>query len=147
MVTRYSDDVIAWAKEQAYLLRTGQFDLLDIEHLADEIEDVAKAEQRELSDRMAALVCSLLSCPEPMQQNWLLSVRKQRDGINRRIGNTQSLKDLLADADWWADVWDSAVVQAVKAQGQSHTVFPDICPWANDQILDPNFIPRVHQLL
>lgn len=32
----YDTDIIAWAQEQAELLRTGRFDALDIEHLADE---------------------------------------------------------------------------------------------------------------
>ncbi len=38
----YEHDVIAWANEQARLLRSGQFAALDIEHLAEEIEDVGK---------------------------------------------------------------------------------------------------------
>lgn len=37
--TDYDRDVIAWSKEQARLLRAGQFAALDIEHLAEEIED------------------------------------------------------------------------------------------------------------
>jgi hypothetical protein len=35
----YDNDVIAWANEQARLLCAGRFDALDIEHIADEIED------------------------------------------------------------------------------------------------------------
>ncbi len=52
----YENDVIAWAEEQSGLLRSGQFDLLDIEHIAEEIEDVGKSEQRELANRMALLL-------------------------------------------------------------------------------------------
>jgi hypothetical protein len=40
----YEADVVAWAKEQAELIRAGQFDLLDIDHIAEEIEDVGKSE-------------------------------------------------------------------------------------------------------
>lgn len=39
----YKTDVIAWANEQASFIRAGKFDMLDIEHIADEIEDVEKA--------------------------------------------------------------------------------------------------------
>jgi hypothetical protein len=49
----YDEDVYAWAFEQARFLREGRFDLLDIEHLADEIENVAKEEVRELIKRMS----------------------------------------------------------------------------------------------
>jgi hypothetical protein len=48
----YDRDVIAWATRQAALLRARRFDELDIEHIAEEIEDVGKSEQRELASRM-----------------------------------------------------------------------------------------------
>lgn len=38
MGTSYEKDVVAWAQEQAELLRSGQLSALDIEHLAEEIE-------------------------------------------------------------------------------------------------------------
>ena len=44
MPVGYDQDVMAWAAEQARLIRTGQFDQLDIEHIADEIDDVGKSE-------------------------------------------------------------------------------------------------------
>lgn len=47
MPVGYDQDVVAWAAEQARLIREGRFDQLDIEHIADEIEDVGKSEQRE----------------------------------------------------------------------------------------------------
>jgi hypothetical protein len=56
----YDADIIAWANEQAHLLRSGRFDCLDIAHLAEEIEDVGKSEQRELAHRMAVLLSHLL---------------------------------------------------------------------------------------
>lgn len=56
MNTRYEADVVAWANQQARLIRAGRFDLLDLEHIAEEIEDVGKSEQRELARRMAVLL-------------------------------------------------------------------------------------------
>lgn len=53
MKTSYPTDVIAWANEQATLIRRGKFDQLDIEHIASKIEDVGKSEQREFESRMA----------------------------------------------------------------------------------------------
>jgi hypothetical protein len=41
----YEGDVVAWAQEQARLLRARRFDALNIEHIAEEIEDVGKSEQ------------------------------------------------------------------------------------------------------
>jgi hypothetical protein len=45
IATDYETDVIAWANEQARLLRAGLFSQLDIEHIAEEIEDVGKSER------------------------------------------------------------------------------------------------------
>jgi hypothetical protein len=44
----YEDDVIAWAEQQAALLRRGAWSQLDIDNIAEEIEDVDKSEKREL---------------------------------------------------------------------------------------------------
>lgn len=60
MKTSYDSDVIAWAQEQVNLLRSGQFSCLDIEHIAEEIEDVGKSEQREFANRMAILLAHLV---------------------------------------------------------------------------------------
>jgi hypothetical protein len=60
MNTSYEADVVMWANEQARLIRAGRFELLDLAHVAEEIEDVGKSEQRELASRMAVLLAHLL---------------------------------------------------------------------------------------
>jgi hypothetical protein len=66
----YVEDVYAWAFEQARFLREGRFDLLDIEHLADEIESVAKTEVRELIKQMSVLLAYLLNWHyQPTERN------------------------------------------------------------------------------
>jgi hypothetical protein len=39
---RYETDIVAWANEQAQLVRTGRFELLDLEHIAEELRTWAK---------------------------------------------------------------------------------------------------------
>jgi hypothetical protein len=41
--TTYETDIVAWANEQAALLRAGKLSQLDIEHIADEVEDVGRS--------------------------------------------------------------------------------------------------------
>ena len=60
MNATYESDIVAWSKEQAALLRAGRFSQLDIEHIADEVEDVGKSEQRELASRVVLLLAHLL---------------------------------------------------------------------------------------
>jgi hypothetical protein len=53
MGTSYDTDVIAWANEQAALLRAGRFDAIDVLNIAEEIESVAHDEKREFGKRFA----------------------------------------------------------------------------------------------
>ena len=59
-MTTDDEDVYAWAFEQARFLRDHCFDMLVVEHLADEIENVAKTELRELTKQMSVLLAYLL---------------------------------------------------------------------------------------
>jgi hypothetical protein len=144
MGTSYDEDVIAWANEQAALLRAGKLSAIDIEHIAEEIEDVGKSEQRELANRMAVLLSHLLKWEfqsERRGTSWEATIHTQRNSIERRIRKTPSLKASLNDPDWWADAWDDAVEAASKETGLSYTTFPETCPWSMEQTLDPTFFP------
>lgn len=88
-LTSYQQDIVAWAKQQAALVRSGQFDLLDLEHIADEIEDVGKSEARELESRLAVLICHLLKFQYQQERNrgasWENTIREQRKRIVLRL--------------------------------------------------------------
>lgn len=53
MSATYDEDVAAWAKEQVRLLRAGQWALLDVDHIAEEIEDMNVSHRHQLAHRMA----------------------------------------------------------------------------------------------
>jgi hypothetical protein len=140
--TGYETDVIAWANEQARLLRAGLFSQLDIEHIADEIEDVGKSEQRELASRMAVLLTHLLKWQFQSAyrgKSWQTTIRHQRRAIHLHLKHVPSLKAKLNDAEWWEVVWGDAVSQAMRETGLE--LFPEICPWTFEQIMDPEFWP------
>ncbi len=141
----YERDVVAWAQEQARLLRAGAFAALDIEHIADEIEDVGKAEQRELASRMAALLAHLLKLrfqPQAWTKSWRATIAIQRKSIARRIGATPSLRATLRDPEWQDDIWLDALKAAISETGLDPAVFPGACPWPVEQALDPDFWPE-----
>ncbi len=142
MTTAYKTDVIAWANEQASLLRAGKFSQLDIEHIADEVEDVGKSEQRELENRMATLLARLIKWrfqPERRSRSWESTAREQRRMIVRRLQKTPSLKVDVADPDWLADAWSDAKVKVLQEAGLDD--LPDACPWTVDQVLSEDFLP------
>ena len=139
MTISYDFDVIAWANEQAAFIRAGRFDLLDIEHIADEIEDVGRSEHREFKSRMAVLLAHLLKWHyEPERRvtgnSWLFTINGQRKEIHRCLVKHPSLKPNLNDSEWWESVWLDARRQAENETGIMDT-FPDTCPWSTDQVL------------
>ncbi|KAG0190439.1 hypothetical protein DFQ28_002011 [Apophysomyces sp. BC1034] len=145
MGTSYEKDVVAWANEQAALLRAGTLSALDIEHIAEEIEDVGKSEQRELASRMAALLSHLLKWryqPALRSMSWRAALKTQRERIEIRLRKTPSLKPMLTDPDWIADMWADARDSATKETGIEYALFPEACPWSMEQALDPTFFPE-----
>ena len=146
MRTNYETDVVAWASEQARLIRAGRFDLLDCEHIAEEIEDVGKSEQRELANRMAVLLAHLLKWqfqPELRGTSWELTIKNQRHRIVRRLEKTPSLKACLNDSDWWADAWGDACEAASAETGIGLEKFPEACAWSIDsEILCESWLPE-----
>ena len=140
----YETDVIAWAKEQVRLLRSGQFSLLDIEHIVEEIEDVAKSERRELRNRMAVLLAHLLKWQYQADRrgnSWRRTINVQRDEITAHIKSAPSLKPDLQDSAWWDRVWSDALGIAVRDTGLSYEAFPEVCPWVVSEVLSSGFWP------
>ena len=140
----YDNDVIAWANEQARLLRAGRFDALDIEHIADEIEDVGKSEKREIKNRMIVLLSHLLKWgrqPERQGNSWRRTINVQRRDIVDCLKATPSLKPDLQHLEWLESVWAGALDMTVKETGLPFDAFPEECPWTVAQVLDGNFWP------
>lgn len=138
----YETDIVSWANQQAQWLRTKQFHLLDLEHLAEEIEDVGKSEQRELASRMAVLIAHLLKWhyqAERQSSSWQRTIKEQRKAIAGHLKSVPSLKTKLADAEWLAIVWSDAVTLAIKETGLE--LFPENCPWTVDDILNQEWLP------
>jgi hypothetical protein len=141
---RYEADIVAWANQQARLIRQKQFDLLDLEHIAEEIEDVGKSEQRELASRMSVLLAHLLKWeyqPERRGSSWRETIETQRERLERRLRKTPSLKAALKDPDWMADAWDDAVDLAIHQTGLARKVFPRFCPWPVERVMAQDFFP------
>ena len=98
MPIAYDQDVAAWAAEQARLIRAGRFDQLDIEQIADEVEDVGRSERRELASRMTVLLAHCLKWrfqPTYRSGSWERTRREQRKQVVRKLKETPSLGPLL----------------------------------------------------
>jgi hypothetical protein len=138
----YETDIVAWSSEQAELLRSRQWSALDIEHIAEEIEDVGKSEQRELRSRVAVLLAHLLKWkfqPHMRSKSWLATIAVQRRSISRKLRKIPSLNRFLFDEEWLDEAWDDAVIIAIGETGLHE--FPNAPIWTAQQTLDPEFFP------
>ncbi|GKW29500.1 DUF29 domain-containing protein [Pectobacterium brasiliense] len=141
--TRYETDVVAWANEQAELLRSGKFSEIDCENIAEEIADVGKSEQRELASRMAVLIAHLLKWkyqPERRGSSWEKTVKAQRKDVAYALKESPSLKNKLNDPDWYDVIWSKAV--AIATDETQLENLPDEQIWTVEEVLYAEFWPN-----
>lgn len=145
MSTRYETDVVAWAREQAHFLRSGNFSALDLQHLAEEIEDVGKSEQRELASRMTVLLAHLLKWqfqPSKRSKSWEFTIRTQRKEVCYLLKEAPSLQTKFDDAAWNDLVWAKAKGLAESETGLDLDTFPEACPWRVADVLAEGWLPK-----
>src|SRR5439155_17853134 len=111
---------VAWAQEQADLLRAGKLSSIDIPHIAEEIEDVGKSEQRALASRMTVLLAHLLKWQYQSARrgsSWRRTIEAQREDIVYTLTESPSLKPKLSDPVFIRLIWKKAIAQAVVETG------------------------------
>ena len=138
--TRYEDDIHAWAKEQAALLRASQFDHIDARNLAEEIADVGERENDKLESALGVLLTHMLKWdhqPERRSRSWESTIREQRRRVARQLCKNPSLKSRLGEAldEAYSDGRDRASAEADMDVGS----FPEACPYDWDAILTRPF--------
>lgn len=137
MTTLYQQDVIAWANEQAALLRAGRFAEIDREHIAEEIADVGRSEQRELENRLRVLLMRLLKWrhqPERRSDSWRLTIKAQRKDIGRLLDRNPSLKAQLGKL--LIEAFEMARLEAAAETGLPEHDFSATCPYSIADVLE-----------
>lgn len=139
----YDEDVYAWAFEQARFLRERRFDLLDIEHLADEIEDIAKAELREFTKQMSVLLAYFLKwhyLPAERIDSRSARIEARRLDVADILDDSPSLRARIDEPRTFQLIWADALAQATTESG--HDSFPSECPWSIDDVLSEGWLPK-----
>lgn len=137
----YENDFYAWTQEQANLLRTGKLHQIDWQNIAEEIEDIGRAEKRQLESRLEVLVMHLLKWqfqPNLRSRSWQLTIKEQRLRLEKLLQENPSLKSSLDNA--LEKIYPLATLSAEKETGLSS--FPETCPYTLAEILSPEFLPE-----
>ncbi len=140
--TLYETDFYAWAMEMAQLIKTKQFDKVDIEHLAEEVESMGASERNALESRLIELMLHLLKWqfqPERKGRSWQQSIAKQRVGIDKVLKQNPSLKyQYQQRVD---ECYIYAKRYAAIETGLLISHFPENCPYSVEQLFDFEFLP------
>ena len=134
----YDRDFFEWTRSNAALLRTGRLHEADLEHIAEEIEDMGKSQQNALQSRLEVLLRHLLKWqlqPARRGSSWQETIDTQRDRISDLLEQMPSLKVFLQKT--LAKAYARAVRKASRDTGLPGECFPPACHFT----LDPR--PRV----
>jgi hypothetical protein len=138
----YEQDFYSWTQEQAELLKLGRFSELDVANLIEEVETMGRSEKRELESRLTILLLHLLKWKyqEARQsRSWELSIIEQRLKFEETLEENPGLKPKLDEI--LKKAYRYAVIEASKETKISRSIFPEICPWSLNQIIDNDFYP------
>jgi len=138
----YDRDFAEWTAHNAKLIRQRRFDEADLEHIAEEIEDMGKRDRREVSNRLKALIAHLLKWtaqPERRDRSWSGTIDEQRSELDEIFEQSPSLRR-YAEQDMQR-IYGKALKLAARATGFAAPLFPAHCPNAIDQLLDLDYLP------
>jgi len=146
----YGRDYYSWALEQSSALRERRFDALDMDHLAEEVEGLAKSERRELRNRLMRVLVHLLEGrfqAAHRSRSWETTLISQRVQIAALLDDSPSLRIELPESVERA--YGLALRLAGKEMGIARErweqLFPARCPWSAKQILDEDFYPTARK--
>ena len=138
----YEQDFVAWLEDQARRARRGETEGLDLDNIAEELEGMARSDRREIRNRLTVLLLHLLKHefqPRHRSPGWRATIEEQRQRIAAVIEDSPSLQQFPAT------ILDRCYVdarsQAVLETGLAPAVFPENCPYAVEQVLDPAWLP------
>jgi Domain of unknown function DUF29 len=148
MAALYDRDFFEWTARNAELLRQGCTQEADLEHLAEEIEDLGNRDRRGVENRLVVLITHLLKWKlqperryaESGSSSWLRTIMEQRRRLRSIFRQSPSLERFASGA--LPDIYGSAVKEASAETGIPIAQFPGECPFRFDQVLEDEFLPE-----
>ena len=132
----YETDFVAWAEEQAALLRKEKFEQLDLENLIEEVQDLGNRHRDAIESQLTRLLMHLLKWqfqPEKRSRSWESSIKEARKQIYRLLRKYPSLKNHLEAC--FEQCYQDAREDAADETRLPLTTFPAVCPFTLEQAL------------
>jgi uncharacterized protein (DUF3084 family) len=146
----YEKDYYTWVARNVELLKKGYFSEVDIEHLIEELEGMARSDKRELESRLIILIAHLLKGQFQLQylkeqwqgfegQSWQSTIIEQRTQLESLLDKIPNLKNSFQQMI--DQSYPYALKLATKETRLPKETFPKICPYTVEQLLDDDFYP------
>lgn len=139
--TLYDTDFVEWAGQTAELLRARRLNELDLEHLAEEIQDMGNSERSAVSSQLHRMLKHLVKQriqPERDGKSWIRSITEGRAEVEYKIDQSPSLRRYAAGN--LQKIYVRAVRDALAETGLEdcgdRLAIPPECPWTLGQLLD-----------
>jgi hypothetical protein len=140
----YEQDYLAWLEETAKQLRQRQTDVLDWEHLEEEIEALGNEQRHKVDSYLLKLLIHLL-----LYQYWPEERERCARGWQDEIGNFRVELELLLESKTLynyfltriAVIYPKAVKRVRQKSQLPAAIFAESCPYSPEQILDSDFLP------
>jgi hypothetical protein len=138
----YEQDEHLWLIETIKLLKENRLERLDIENLIEELEDLGKRDKNRVESFLRQIIIHLLLLQywtteyEYNYRHWQGEIATFRIQLNRSL--TTNLKQYLLEN--MGDIYQDSVFIVNQKTGLSLQIFPSICPYSLEQLLDKNWL-------
>ena len=141
----YNSDFLAWAEETVELLRSQQWQDIDLENLIEEIADLGKSQQHSLQSSLRLILTHLLKWKyqsDRQSHSWKITINRERLNIDEYLEESPSLRRFLSDREWINKTYQRARREAMVETNLALATFPVACPFSILEILDLDFYPQ-----
>lgn len=139
----YERDFYAWTVEQAAALRSGRLRRVDVEHVAEEVEDMRKSQRRAIKSAVTVILIHLLKYRYQLDHRsniWRAALREHRRRVRDDLADSPSLRPYVEQV--LGTCYQDARKAEADESGVPRATFPAVCPFAENQILDAEFLPE-----
>lgn len=139
----YNADYDLWLHETTTKLRCGQMNTLDIETLAQELEDMGNSRRDALESNLTRVFQHLLKWkyqPEKRTNSWQYSITEHSLRLNKMMQKSPSLRPYFKTV--FAECYQDARLITAQETGLGLEFFPDDCPFSEEEVLNPIYRPE-----
>jgi len=141
--TLYDRDYSLWLETTVQQLRNRQLDDLDLDNLAEEIEDTGNSQKQALESNLEVLLMHLLKYkyqPQKRTNSWRYTIYEHRKRLRKAFKTSPSLRQYLEMV--FEECYGDARKMAAIETGIEIDRFPELPPFSTVETLDEEYLPK-----